>query len=90
MFSNPRFSWQLTSERRNVHQTAYEIQVAATESELAAGRKLIWDSTKITSDDSVNRIYDGPALKSGLRYFWHVRVWDESATASAWSETSLF
>jgi len=86
----PRFNWQLTSERRNVHQTAYEIQVAATESELAAGRKLIWDSTRVTSDDSVNRVYDGPILKSGQRYFWHVRVWDESATASAWSETSYF
>ena len=88
--AKPRLSWQLRSERRNVHQTAYEIQVAATESELAAGRKLIWDSTKITSDDSVNRIYDGPALKSGQRYFWHVRVWDDSATASGWSEAGYF
>ena len=25
----PRFSWQLTSDKRNVKQTAYEIQVKA-------------------------------------------------------------
>jgi alpha-L-rhamnosidase len=88
--AKPRLSWQLKSERRNVHQTAYQIQVAATESDLVAGRKLTWDSTKITSDESVNRVYDGPALKSGQRYFWHVRVWDESSVASGWSDVGYF
>ena len=84
----PRLSWQLASDRRNVLQTAYQIQVALSETDLSAGRKLLWDSTKVNSDESVNRVYEGPALKSGQRYHWRVRVWDEQGISSPWSEVA--
>jgi alpha-L-rhamnosidase len=86
----PRFSWQLRSDRRNVTQSAYQIQVAANEKDLIAGRKLIWDSTKVNSDESIHRVYEGPPLQSAQRYFWRVRVWDDRATASDWSETAFW
>ncbi len=86
----PRLSWQLHSDHRNVTQKAYQITVALSESDLIAGRKLIWDSKKIDSDESVNRMYEGPALKSNQRYFWRVRVWDEAGAESAWSNPSYF
>src|SRR5215470_5367763 len=48
----PRLSWQLKSDRRNVLQSAYQIQVATAQVDLAAGHKLVWDSNRITSDES--------------------------------------
>src|ERR1051325_7392291 len=86
----PRLSWQLKSDRRNVLQSAYQIQVAATQTDLLAAHKLVWDSNRITSDDSVNRVYEGPALKSGQRLYWHVRIWNEQGVASPWSEPAFW
>ena len=86
----PRLSWQLQSDRRNVLQSAYQIQVAATQNELLAGQHLVWDSNRVTSEDSVNRIYEGPAPRSRQRLYWHVRVWDEQNVASQWSEPAFF
>lgn len=50
--TQPRFGWQLAAERRNVLQTAYEIQVAASQAELSAGKNYN-GSRKIQSDVSV-------------------------------------
>ncbi len=83
--TQPRFSWQLSSDRRNVLQRAYEIQVAASSADLAKGKKFLWGSGKINSDASVWVPYGGPALQSGKKYWWHVRVWDNQGNASEWS-----
>ena len=45
--AQPRFSWQLTSDKRNVMQTAYEIKVTAD-------KVSMWGSGKINSDSSVH------------------------------------
>ncbi len=79
--TRPRFTWQLISDKRNTMQTAYEIHVLE-------GKKLIWNSEKVLSDSSVEIIYKGSALQSAKRYYWQVRVWDNSGKASAWSETA--
>ena len=73
-----RFAWQLTAERRNVLQTAYEIRVASNSNDLVSGKKLLWTSGKTQSDASVWVPYNGPALISGKKYWWQVRVWDLS------------
>src|SRR4030095_285175 len=46
--------------------------------------------TKIASDESMQRSFDGPALQSAQRYYWHVRVWDEQGKASPWSEVAYW
>jgi alpha-L-rhamnosidase len=86
----PRLSWQLQSDRRNVVQSAYQIQVAMTQPDLVAGRKLVWDSNRITSAESIHRVYEGPPPRSGQRYYWRVRVWDEHGSNSSWSEPAFW
>lgn len=79
----PRFSWQLESSKRNVAQTAYEIRVVNHKNN-------IWSSGKVPSDSSVHVTYKGTALKSGEKYQWQVRVWDNSGKTSAWSRPAGF
>lgn len=79
----PRFSWQLSSDKRNVHQTAYEIKVNAHTA-------IVWSSGKINSDQSVQINYAGKNLQSEKKYAWRVRVWDNEGNVSAWSEAATF
>jgi alpha-L-rhamnosidase len=81
----PRFSWQLSSDKRNTLQNAYEIKVSA-------GKTIVWNSGKIGSAQSVHVLYAGTALQSGKKYSWQVRVWDNNNNdkPSAWSETASF
>src|SRR5262245_25639208 len=78
----PRLSWQLASSGRGVRQAAYEIRVARTEAAVRSGRDLVWTSGRVASDESTQRAYEGPALQSGQRYYWQVRVWDGGGAAS--------
>jgi alpha-L-rhamnosidase len=79
----PRFSWQLASEQRNISQTAYEITINAS-------KGTAWKSGKITSSQSVQVPYAGTALQPGKKYTWQVRVWDNNGKTSAWSEPASF
>ncbi|RIJ76506.1 hypothetical protein D1871_11575 [Nakamurella silvestris] len=76
--------WQLGAGK----QSAYEVQVATSETSLAAPD--IWDSGKITGSANANISYAGPALSPSSGYYWRVRTWDGGDTASAWSEISHF
>jgi alpha-L-rhamnosidase len=86
--AHPRLGWiiDLKSGRRGQAQTAYQVLVSGTRQALAADRGDLWDSGKVTSDQSVQVEYAGSPLVSGQECFWKVRVWDEQGKASAWSE----
>lgn len=88
--TQPRFSWQLNSERRNTQQTAYEIRVATDERALARGRNLSWSSGKISSDQSVHIPYGGEPLRADTRYYWQVRTWDNHGRTSDWSSPAYW
>ncbi|HVX25847.1 MAG TPA: family 78 glycoside hydrolase catalytic domain [Parafilimonas sp.] len=81
--TQPRFAWQLNSDKRNVMQTAYEIKITS-------GKKNIWSSGKVNDDSSVHVVYKGSPLQSNTKYTWHVRVWDNYNDASNWSEPAFF
>ncbi len=81
--AEPRFSWQLASDKRDVMQTAYEIKVMA-------GKKTVWNSGKVDSDSSVHVAYKGSSFQPGEKYFWQVKVWDNSGKASSWSKPAFF
>jgi len=79
----PRFSWQLVSDQRNIFQTAYELIVSGTKGP-------VWKSGKIMTDQSVHVPYAGTSLLPGTRYTWELRVWDNTGKPSPWSEPAFF
>lgn len=81
--AEPRFSWQIVSDRRNVSQSAYEIKVLDDSSP-------VWNTGKVLSDRSVHIVYKGSPLKSWHLYTWQVRVWDNNGKRSAWSLPGKF
>lgn len=85
----PRFSWQLVSGERDVKQSAYQIIVNESLADIKRESGKTWDSGKMESDETVNRVYNGNVLQSNTTYFWRVRVWlsDELAV---WSEPAFF
>ena len=85
----PRLSWQIQSDARGVVQSAYQIRVATTERGLQ-GTSLAWDSGRVASDESIQRGYEGPPLKSSQRYYWQVRIWDAAGKSSDWSEPAFW
>ncbi len=72
--TEPRFSWQLKSDKRNTVQTAYEIHLI----EAGKTRPIYWNSGKQMSSQSVFVPYTGNALQSGKKYIWQVTVWDNN------------
>ncbi|WP_203658198.1 family 78 glycoside hydrolase catalytic domain [Actinocatenispora rupis] len=75
----PRLSWQLPPGTRR--QLGYRI---------VAGD---WDSGRVTSPQSLLVPYAGPALRSGQRVDWTVRVWTDAGVSGwappGWWETGL-
>ena len=86
----PRLSWILQSSQRDVKQSAYQILVASSEAKLKSDAADLWDSGKISSDDSILVPYNGQPLASRTECFWKVRVWDENGKVSAWSKTAAW
>ena len=64
----PRFSWKIIGTRNNILQTAYSLRIATNEK--FSSSKIVWQSGKVESDESILQSYKGPDLKSGQRYFW--------------------
>ncbi len=67
--AQPRLSWILRSDDRNVVQTAYQVLAKN-----AVG--VLWDSGRVQSSDSHHVVYAGPALKAYDHVVWQVQVWD--------------
>ena len=83
--ARPRLSWVLNSSERAQCQTSYQILVARSENALGENHGDLWNSGKVESDASIQVVYRGTTLKSGMQCFWQVRVWDKDGEVSAWS-----
>jgi len=86
----PRLSWIIKSDRRGQRQTAYQVLVASTPQKLAADRGDLWDSGKVSSDETIHVAYAGKPLASRMRCHWKVRVWDAHGEPTAWSEPAIW
>jgi alpha-L-rhamnosidase len=90
---NPRFIWQMETDRQGALQIAYQVTAASQPDLLGAGQPDLWDSGKVESDQSVHVPYAGQPLRSRQRVYWQVTVWDETGNAIksdiAWFEIGL-
>lgn len=86
--SIPKFSWILTSSKRNVKQSAYQIQVRENKELLKSN--ILWDSGKVKSEKSVYIQYSGPKLNSLKKYYWRVKVWNQNEKSSKWSDIAMW
>ena len=82
----PRFSWKLSGSERGISQSGYHVVVATGESD----DDIIWNSSRVESDETLNIVYAGPDLESGQKYYWKVRIWDQLGEASGWSDWAGF
>ncbi|MDR1642608.1 MAG: alpha-L-rhamnosidase N-terminal domain-containing protein, partial [Clostridiales bacterium] len=71
---NPAFSWQLITDERNVLQKSFHVVVTTGENL----DKIVWDSSKVNSDNSIAVVYLGLPLKSCSEYAWFVEVEDSN------------
>lgn len=83
---NPVLSWQLNDSREGAVQSAWRVIAASTPDKLAAGEGDLWDSGKVTGDQSVLVPYGGKPLSSRQRVYWKVKVWDKDGKESEWLE----
>ena len=78
-YAHPRFSWIISSDKRNQFQTAYRILVASSQKNLSMNRCDMWDSGKIESPETIQHEYEPGNLKSNTSYYWKVIFWDGEA-----------
>ena len=86
--TEPRLSWVSTPvnpKARDLRQTAYRILVASTRTGLQGNQGDLWDSGKVDSDQSIQVVYRGKPLATGVQAFWKVQIWDQDGQVSDWS-----
>ena len=81
----PRLSWEMDDPRRGAAQRAYQIMAASSETALEQDSGDLWDTGKVASDESVQIVYSGRPLRSGMEVYWTVRLWDANGKPSPWS-----
>jgi len=84
-FVRPSLSWVTEAEGVNKRQSARRIQVDLSPEFPSP----LYDSGKAEGDESVGVRLE-MKLEPCRRYFWRVKVWDESDAESGWSEAAYF
>jgi len=84
--AKPRFGWKIETDRKDFVQGTYRVQVAKG----ADFSVLLWDSQRVSSDQSQFVEYAGEPLQNRKRYYWRVRVAGPEGEESPWSEVAWF
>lgn len=86
----PQFSWTLVSKERNQKQKSYELIVSNKNDEIIQQKGNVWTTGEITSSENLHINYNGLPLKPFTRYYWRVRVTNQSGKTSPWSKPAWF
>ncbi|WP_435357997.1 family 78 glycoside hydrolase catalytic domain [Emticicia sp. SJ17W-69] len=84
----PEFAWIVPKVA--VSQSAYQVLVASSKANIDNNIGDVWNSKQVRSNQSSNVSYQGKELKSGVQYYWKVRVWDKDNRTSDYSESQTF
>lgn len=87
---NPLLGWQLRSDKRGDFQSAYQIIVSEKQDTLSQNKGDVWNSGKVSSEQTDNILYQGKELKPKTRYYWRVRSYNAEDESSEWSPISYF
>jgi alpha-L-rhamnosidase len=87
---NPRLFWVVESYARGQKQTAYEIIAASSPELLAQLKPDLWNTGKVSSDETSHIPYAGRPLASSEPVFWEVRAWDASGKVTPWSKPATW
>jgi alpha-L-rhamnosidase len=85
----PRLSWEIISELRDVHQSAYQILVASTSEKLAKDEGDFWNTGKISGNKTTMIPYTGKKLSEKTKYFWKVKIYTNKGE-SEWSAPAFW
>ena len=88
--TKPRLSWIIESKDRGVMQTAYELIVASSKELADKNTGDLWQSGKISGDQSIHVAYGGKDLSSRTTCYWKVRVWDNHGGVSQFSKPAMW
>ncbi|MCD6597768.1 MAG: hypothetical protein J7L04_08780, partial [Bacteroidales bacterium] len=87
--ARPEFTWIVPGNFEN--QTAYQVLVATSISNLDEKTADVWNSGKVTDNKSVEFEYKGSELADTTTYYWKVRVWgDDEHRPSPYSAIHSF
>ncbi|MDR0422554.1 MAG: family 78 glycoside hydrolase catalytic domain [Proteiniphilum sp.] len=86
----PSFGWMIPPGRESSVQTACRLLVASRKDFLSRDSADMWDSGKMTENNSVSIPYAGRPLEEGKVYFWKVKTWDHRDEESTFSRVSTF
>lgn len=81
----PRFSWKIHSDARACAQSCYQIQLSTDQS----FESLVWDSGRLSGDQSQLCEYRGEPLAPDTRYWFRVRIEDNHREKSEWATSSF-
>jgi alpha-L-rhamnosidase len=79
---HPRLGWQIYTDKKNVSQQSYHIQVATSKT----GKVDVWDSGIVNSDQS-QWVEIGGRLQPNNTYYWRVKI-KTNKGESQWSHWS--
>ncbi|PXV59964.1 alpha-L-rhamnosidase-like protein [Dysgonomonas alginatilytica] len=89
--ADPVFSWNMSTKIHNSKQTAYRIIIADNIVDIEKNKGNIWDSQRISGEQSLNIPYAGKMkLLAGKKYYWKVKIWDNHEKTSVWSPSAIF
>lgn len=88
--AHPGLSYVLkaSGNQRDLRQVAYQILVADKREQLENNVGNLWNSGKVFSDKMAYISYAGKPLKSGRKYWWKVKIWDNKGRISPWSSVA--
>jgi hypothetical protein len=86
----PEFSWIMNDVDQNEIQTAYQILVATSITNLNSNNGNMWDSGRVNQAESSCVEYGGASLSNGSVYYWKVRTWDKDNNVSPYSAYQQF